>query len=582
MGPLAASRRRLARRVHWRMTSRASPSVLSAVLIAGLVAFYSVFGLAILEPESVYSGDIGVKFVQARALADSGFTSLDIPYRGEFLDPERTFFPLRPPFVLVAGGATQAIFPPAAAVIQAGMVALFGFKGLIALSIISAGVVLVGCWTMTPRELGVPMLLAVGLGGPLWFYAVIGGEHAPALALSTAAFAVAVSSSRWRWLAFASGALLGAGATLRDEVICLMPGLLLALWVRHRSRRALATAVAGILLPLFLSTGLDVLWFGRPPAAHLRHAVPLAQTALPVTTEANLDLPVLRPMTQRERYDTVVTYWLLGRGTPYQVAGFVAALLVALEVRRRWRSSAGILIWLLAFGATAVWDLWEVLTAPKFLAGWVRISPFLVFALMPSAPAQAAERDGAQWFRRVVWFATAAYLLIAYAGVNTSGGKSLGPRLLLPLLPLLTISAIVSIADHLRAEGAVSRAVGWTGAVLLAIAVVIHVGGTMPAYKQRNADDASAVLALAASPHRIVVADDMFTAQLLFPLYTRKIILLADTPGLGHYLGKLLAARRFDGALLVSREPRQVVGLRPLRMERSEQKGRMLIQSWRR
>ena len=52
------------------------------------------------------------------------------------------------------------------------------------------------------------------------------------------------------------------------------------------------------------------------------------QTALPVTTEANLDLPVLRPMTPRERYNTVITYWLLGRGTPYQVAGFVAALLL--------------------------------------------------------------------------------------------------------------------------------------------------------------------------------------------------------------------------------------------------------------
>ena len=557
-------------------------SVLPVVLVAGLVAFYAVFGLVILEPESVYSGDIGVKFVQARALADSGFTSLDIPYPGEFLDPDRTFFPLRPPFILVAGGATQAIFPPVAAVIQAGMVALFGFKGLIVLSIVSAGVVLVASWKMTPRELGVPVLVAVGLGGPLWFYAVIGGEHAPALALSTAAFSIAVSSSRWRWLAFVSGALLGAGATLRDEVICLMPGLLLALWVRHRSRHALATAVAGVLLPLLLSTGLEVLWFGRPPAAHLRHAVHLVQTAMPLTTEANLDLPVLRPMTLRERYETVVTYWLLGRGTPYQVAGFVAALLAALEVRRRWRSSTGILIWLLAFGATAVWDLWEVLTAPKFLAGLVRISPFVVLALMPSAPGPAADKPAGQSFRGVVGFATVAYLLIAYAGVNTTGGKSLGPRLLLPLLPLLTVSAIVTIAGYLRAEGAVNRAVGWTGAVLVAIAVVIHAGGTIPAYKQRNADDASAVLALAASPYRIIVADDMFLAQLLFPLYTRKIILVAETPGLGRYLGTLLADRRFDGALLVSRGPRQVVGLRPLRLERTEQQGRMLIQSWRR
>ena len=47
---------------------------------------------SILAPESVYSGDIGVKFVQAQALADHHFTSLDIPYPGAFLDPAASSF----------------------------------------------------------------------------------------------------------------------------------------------------------------------------------------------------------------------------------------------------------------------------------------------------------------------------------------------------------------------------------------------------------------------------------------------------------------------------------------------------------
>ena len=80
--------------------------------LAAVILFYAVLGLVVLAPESVYSGDIGVKFVQARALADHHFRSLDIPYRGEFLDPARTYFPLRPPFVMNTGGETQAIFPP--------------------------------------------------------------------------------------------------------------------------------------------------------------------------------------------------------------------------------------------------------------------------------------------------------------------------------------------------------------------------------------------------------------------------------------------------------------------------------------
>ena len=46
----------------------------------------------------------------------------------------------------------------------------------------------------------------------------------------------------------------------------------------------------------------------------------------------------------------------------------------------------------------------------------------------------------------------------------------------------------------------------------------MHLLGTIPAYVERNRGDAEAVVAVARSPERIVVADDPFTAQLLFLL----------------------------------------------------------------
>ena len=126
---------------------------MSARLVAAaVVIYYVVLGLWLLSPESVYSGDIGVKYVQARALADQRFTTLDIPYPGEFLDKEREFVPLRPPFVMATRGTTQAIFPPASAVIQAVAVSIGGFRGLIVLSIVSAAVVLVASWKLAPAE----------------------------------------------------------------------------------------------------------------------------------------------------------------------------------------------------------------------------------------------------------------------------------------------------------------------------------------------------------------------------------------------------------------------------------------------
>jgi hypothetical protein len=557
---------------------------------AAIVSLYVVLGLVILAPESVYSGDVGVKYVQARALADHRFRSLDIPYPGEFLDSAREFFPLRPPFVMTSGGTTQAIFPPAFAVLQAVAVSAAGFRGLIVLSLLSAVVVLVASSLLAPPRYRLATVLAVGLGGPLWFYAVSASDHAPAVALGTAAFAwVLRSPAASRSAPWIAGVLVGAGATLRDEVMLLAPGLLLAIWCRERGWRRIGMAVAGLLLPLVIAAAVEVWWFGRPAAAHLRHAVHLVQAALLITDEPNPELPVLRPMTPRERYDTVVVYWILGRGSPSQVAGFVAALVAALFVRWKWRSSVGILIWLLAFGVTAADDLWEVVTLPKWLAGLVRVSPFVVFAALPLAVGRAArepdrsrdERDIERWLPLVFGLTALMYLVIAYAGVDTNGGKSLGPRLLLPLHPLLSVSAVVIIASYLGSPARVDRAVGWVGVALVATAVVIHLGGTIPAYRQRNADDASAVRAAAASPERVVVADDMFTAQLLFPLYHRKIVFLADTIESGNRLGALLAEQRL-GALLVSRHAEPKVALLPLRCHRSDVRGRMVVQLWRR
>ena len=86
-------------------------------VLAGLALFYTVFGLWVLTPEVFYSGDIGIKYVQARALVDHRFTSLDIPYPGEFLDRDG-IFPCGPPFIIVTSGLRSRALP-ASSVLQA-------------------------------------------------------------------------------------------------------------------------------------------------------------------------------------------------------------------------------------------------------------------------------------------------------------------------------------------------------------------------------------------------------------------------------------------------------------------------------
>lgn len=558
-----------------------------AAVFVLIVAAYAVLGLWVLEPDAVYSGDIGVKFVQARALAASHFTSLNIPYPGQFLDQARQFFPLRAPFVMATGGETQAIFSPASAVIQALAVSVAGMRGMILVSLLAGAVILASTWRLAPDGDGIAVLLALGIAGPLWFYAISGWEHAPAVAFSTLAFALAVRSPS-AFAPLVAGLCLGAGATQRDEVLLLGPGLLLIVWLRTHAVRALSSAVIGMVLPLAAAAMFEVWWFKRPVAAHLRHAVHLLQSALRVSDAPNPDVPALQPFTLRERYEAVVQYWLLGYGRDPLIAAFAAGLAIALAIRMSLRSAWGLVVWLIAVVALAWIDLHELVTAPKWLAGLHRVSPYLVFALFP-LPALVKRliddggsdpRAAAPWLRPAVLWTTLAYLVLAFAGADTSGGKALGPRLLLPLVPLLTVVAVATIGVYLRAPSIADRWAGRMGVLLVLMSAVMHLAGTIPAYAARNQGDSDAVEAIAKGPLRVVVADDPFTAQLLFPLYYRKIVFLADSPEHAQALASALGQSKVGSFVLVSRLEHPELTFAPYRLQRAEQRGRLAVQYW--
>jgi hypothetical protein len=552
--------------------TRPSARAAARLVFAGLALLYLVLGLYVLTSDAIYSGDIGVKFVQARALAASRFTSLDLPYPGMFLDPERVFFALRPPFVITAGTETQAIFPPASSIVQALAVTVAGVRGMMAVTILAGLVTLWATARMSPPELRPWVLLAAGLGGPLWFFAVSGWEHAQAVACGAVAFAVAMQAPGERRAAIA-GAALGLGVTQRDEVLLLAPGLLALLWVQARSWRPLAAAAVAAAGVVLAATAVDVWWFGRPPAAHLRHAVHILRGAW-LGTEAGTDVPSLRPFTMRERYDTVIAYWLVGYGNDRMIAMYAAGLAVALLVRVVWRTPAALLIWVGAIAALALIDLADVVSEPKWLAGMLRVSPFFVFAILPPP----RERRWTPTHAALV-FTAGMYLVLAYGGADTTGGKGLGPRLLLPLFPMLAVASVSSIRDYLTAPARIERVIGAAGAGLLGVALVVHAAGTIPAYVGRNRDDGSAMMAVKTSPERVVVADDMFTAQLLMPLYFRKILYVAEVPPLARDLAERLDRARLGPVLLVSRDEPSV-GLAPLRLDRVERRGRFVIQHW--
>ena len=553
------------------MTDR---SVVTPAAAAGvIIVFYAVLGLIVLIPEAVYSGDIGLKYVQARALAASGFESLAIPYPGAGLDPSGQLFPLEPPFVFVVNGAPQSIFSPAAAILQAPAAAVAGIRGLTLISVLSAASVLLAAMALVGREDRTAVAVVLGVGSPLWFYAVNGWEHAPAVACTTVAFVVALRG-RGSWLAMLAGGLVGVGSTLRDEAFLVLPGLLVVLWWRERSLMRLLAACAAAFLPLLTAALIDIAWFDRPAAAHLRHAVHMVQSALRLTSEPNLEIPSLEPFTLRDRYEAVVNYWLFG-ATPNPLIVALAigvTVAAAAQIRYRWSLPAALVV--AAVSVAALIDTIDVLLAPRWLAGLLHLAPYTIFAVLPG--------PGAAPWPRLVLVTTVSYLVIAFAGVDTSGGKSLGPRLLLPLVPLLATAAIVQIRAYTRSLSVVQRATGWMGVGLCALALALHLGGAMRAYYVRNAEDGAALLIAKAAREPIVVADDPFTAQLFLPLYYQKILLLADTHEKSGAIARALVDRpESGGVLLVSRFPAPAVRLDPLQVQEIWRIGRMTLQYWR-
>jgi hypothetical protein len=276
----------------------------------------------------------------------------------------------------------------------------------------------------------------------------------------------------------------------------------------------------------------------------------------------------------------VVQYWIFGYGNDRWIWTFVAAGAVAFALRALTGSSIPLAIWLGAVLVPAWLDFQELMRAPKWLAGMQRVVPYAVCALLPG-PKGVGTTESDSRLPLIVVITTAVYLLLAYVGTDTHGGKSLGPRLLLPLLPLLAVAAVIRIQSYVRSAFVAERVTGLIGMALLGLSLLMHVFGTLPAYHRRNDDDAGALVALASSRVRVVVADDDATAQLLMPLYRRKVIFLADTPALMTALGAAMVEQRVPEAVVVSRQS-QPAALEGLHIDHAESRGRMLLQYYRR
>jgi hypothetical protein len=523
-----------------------------------LVATYALVAFVLLVPDAIYSIDAAVKLVQARAFLASHFSSLALPYPGRYLDGTYAFFPFDPPFVFRSAGAWQAIFPTAVALLNVPF-AWAGTAGLTVPSLAGAGLTCLAMAHLSRSRAEACAAIAVlGLCTCFWFYAVIPWEHLPALAASTAAFAVA--RRRRDAGAQMAGLLLGIAAIWRDESWMLLPGLLAALllWptpdtprltARAAWRGAVVLCVAAA-IPTIVIGLLDVLAFNRPAAAHLRHASTMIESWLHLPVPAGL--PQLDPIAPRDRVWLITDYWLLGWPIRSAFGVITIAWLLLVWTLRRHRAgvmltAAGVATLAVVHGA----DLVRLLAAPRFVNGLLRLSPFLIFAALPAASTDGDRHSN----RRVTGITALGYAICLLLALNTASGKSLGPRLLLPLLPLLVVTAVETLVSY-RERGRTSRiaAIAWGfGLMLIAGSAVMQIGVAVRAYTAYVRAKAPAIAYLAASRERVLIIDNPFTISAVAPFYDTRTVLLGS-PQTAPLLAERLRTAGERSFLVVSRD----------------------------
>jgi hypothetical protein len=538
------------------------------VWIASLALAVWVMALA---PRGFFSGDSGVKLVQAHGMWTSAFSSRALPYDHD-VDPKERWFPYqRQDFTRVVDGERQGTYSIVFCGFVAVLVALFGLAALPIPALLGAWLMLWGMARAGVRSgLHPGLTLAVtafaGLATPVLFYASQLAEHTLAAGLAVAAYAliapVMVASGREPGAADptvvtiqiwpgAAGVLAALAATLRPEGYCMvaalglsvvsLPGLTMGMRVRH-GLAFLAGCVPVLAGYWLLNLATAGTWdplvganTGARKAASSFFTMVFFWGELPRTA---------RPLA-----------WLACAALPAVVA--VVAGLVARRAGRAAAASGTRVRWLVAVHAAVglVVAIAAVraqgLAAGRVLAGLFCVTPLLAYGLL-AGPWQPRVR--APWLVAVLFL---VQLAVLPSGGN-AGGLQLGARLLMPALPFLCLLAAMVVEDDVaRLAGparAWLRALACVAPLALAAVSVLGMGRGLPQATAIARQGEETARNAAAVPADVIIARRGWESQLAAPVLLGGKALY-EAPGDLRPLLEALYARGKRSVAVIDRKP---------------------------
>lgn len=529
----------------------------------------AVWALAV-APRGFFSGDSGVKLVQAHGLWTSGFASRALPYDHQ-VDPDERWFPYqRQDFTRVVDGERQGTYSIVFCGLVAVLVALFGLAALPVPALLGAWLMLWGLARAGVRSglhpgLVLAATLFAGLATPVSFYASQLAEHTLAAGLAVAAYALIAPVKRGPGAAdptvdtiqlrpASAGLLAALAATMRPEGYCmiaalglslvLLPGLAPRMRVRHglaflagcvpvlAGYWLLNLATAGTWDPLVgANTGARkaassfftmVFFWGELPRA-VQPLSWLAVAVLPVAA-ALLGGPVARLVAR-----------FMGRAGSGTAGRWPAAVHVAVH------ALVGLVLAIAAVRA-------QGLSTGRVLAGLFCVTPLLAYGLLagPWPP-----RARAPWLVAVLFL---VQLAVLPSGGN-AGGLQLGARLLMPALPFLCLLAAMVVEDELARLGrGWQRALACVAPVALVVLSVLGMARGLPQAVTiaRQGEETARNAALV--PADVIIARRGWESQLAAPVLLAGKTLY-EAPGDLRPLVERLYARGTRSLAVIDRKP---------------------------
>ncbi|MEP6860994.1 MAG: hypothetical protein ABJE66_10260 [Deltaproteobacteria bacterium] len=482
---------------------RFARSRLVAIAIAVVLAATFAWGVAL--PRGLFSGDEGIKLAQIEGLDDAGYRDGALLYRGQAADPTNALHPLTSPgFTYEIDGrvyGTYTLIYPALAVpiYRAGGFAWVWLLSLIGFAIMLAATARIATRVTGSERVAAVSVLAIGCATSTGLYACTIFEHTLAggcLLSAIALLAGAVTARR----VLATGALFAAAIALRTELLAFGPSLLvLCAWrfgVRRAALRHYALVALGgaVVLALFIAFNfaLSGVW----------HPTLVASKVAPKGSFSDRACHLAAQSLGAWRY---VAVWVT-----------LAAGLVAWVLRRRPPVVT-------AIGAL-VGVLWIALTLRAIstmgvrpVVGLLSTAPLVALALIWRRP----QPRGRSITTTAILVAAALFIaiLVLLPKRGAIGGLELGPRYLVPIVPLLVIAALDGArTSRMRIACATVLALAGTTA-LVANARLQYSIRRLGANVVEVADQAGA---------DVVTTDVWWVAQLAIPAQADRIVLLTE------------------------------------------------------